>query len=253
MKKKIKSFWDNRSGKNLFAGSNNTDIDIFETKYIASQINKGKTILDVGCGNGIFLKRLQKIKKYKKGGGIDFSKGMIKSAKKFKLKNTTFKVIDVTKKKELNQITKKFDVIITKRSLINIKTNYKQLKILDYLGNFLKKNGKILSCENSKNALDKINKIRVREKLPKIKEPWHNTYFDDRKIKKQKFKNIKLIKFHEFTSTYYFISRIINAVLAKKKREKVFNKSVNMLGMHLDQNLIPNFSQNKVYEFKKKK
>ena len=139
MRKKIKNFWENRAQKNLLAGSNDVDLDIFETNYIASQINKEQKILDVGCGNGIFFKRLIKIKKYKEGVGIDFSKGMIKAAKNFRLKNTTFKVIDVTKKSELKKLTEKFDIIITKRSLINIKTNSRQIQILDFLGNFLEK------------------------------------------------------------------------------------------------------------------
>ena len=39
--------------------------------------------------------------------------------------------------------------------------------------------------------------------------------------------NIKFVKFHEFTSTYYFISRIINALWAKNEKEKIFNKSIN--------------------------
>ena len=252
MKKKIKIFWENRSQKKFFAGSNDADIDIFETNYIASQMNKNKSIFDVGCGNGLLLKRLLVKKKYKNAIGVDFSKGMIKSAKKLRLKNTIFKVADITQKKDLSEINKKFDIIITKRSVIIIKKQSEQLKILDYLGNFLKRDGKILCCENSKDALDKINKIRLSEKLPKIKQPWHNTYFEDKKIKRYKFRNIKFVKFHEFTSTYYFISRIINALWAKNEKEKIFNKSINKLGMSLNQRLIPGFSQNKIYEFSKR-
>ena len=89
-------------------------------------------------------------------------------------------------------------------------------------------------------------------KLPKIIKPWHNTYFKDELIKKKKFKNLKFVKIHEFTSTYYFVSRIINAFLKKREKKKIFNKSINKLGMLLDQRLISGFSQNKIYEFKRK-
>ena len=126
------------------------------------------------------------------------------------------------------------------------------MKILDYLGNFLKKGGKILCCENSKNSLNKINKLRIKMNLKKIEKPWHNTYFDDAKIKRYKFKKIKLHKLHEFSSTFYFLSRIVNALVTKKENKKFFNRSINEVGMQLDQNLINGFSQNILYEFRRK-
>jgi len=252
MEKKIKTFWENRSQKKLLAGSNNASVDIFETNYISSQISKNKKILDVGCGNGIFLKRLLKIKKYKEATGIDFSGGMIKAAKRLNLSNTVFRIVDITNNSSLKKINEKFDVIVTKRALINISSHKRQLKILDYLGNFLKKGGKILCCENSRDSLKNINKVRKKIKLKKIDEPWHNTYFDDAKLKRYKFKNLKLHKVHEFASTFYFLSRIVNALVTKKENKSSFNKSINEVGMQLDQDLIKGFSQNIIYELRRK-
>ena len=103
--------------------------DLLETKYLSSLIRKNKSILDAGCGNGIFLKRIQKIVKYKKALGFDYSQGMIKYEKSQKLKKTDFYTIDFTKPNELEYIKSKFDYIITKRSLINIKNELEQTLI----------------------------------------------------------------------------------------------------------------------------
>ena len=60
MTKKIKKFWNNRSHKKNFAGSNTLLGDILETNYLTKIIKKNTTILDAGCGNGIFFSRLRK-------------------------------------------------------------------------------------------------------------------------------------------------------------------------------------------------
>ena len=65
MKNKIKKYWDKRSKNGLLAGSNTVLADLLEINYISSQIKKKRTILDAGCGNGIFLKRISKKTKYK--------------------------------------------------------------------------------------------------------------------------------------------------------------------------------------------
>ena len=60
MKKKIRSFWNSRAKNKLFAGSNTVLPDLLETDYLIKLIKKNKSVLDVGCGNGIFLERLKK-------------------------------------------------------------------------------------------------------------------------------------------------------------------------------------------------
>ena len=239
MKKKIKDYWNKRSKDKLLAGSNTVMPDLLETNFLISFIKKNKKILDIGCGNGIFLDRLSQKIKYKSALGIDYSDGMILEAKKRNLKRTKFELIDMTNKKQIKSINQKFDYIISKRSLINLNSFAEQTKVLESFSDLLNKNGRILCCENSLTALKNINYARKKINLKKIVAPWHNKYIDNAKLIKFKFKKIRLVKLHEFSSSFYFISRILNAFNSKVQNTKKFDKKLNKLSYLIDHSLVP--------------
>ena len=252
MKKKIKTYWNNRAKKKLLAGSNTTLPDILETNFLTSLIKPNKKILDVGCGNGIFLDRLRKKIRFKLALGLDYSETMISEAKKRRLKKAKFQVTDMTDQKQINFINQKFDYIITKRALINLTNFNQQIRVIENLSKLLKKSGRILCCENSSTGLKNINLAREGLKLKKIKVPWHNKYIENDKLIKFRFKNVKFLKLHEFSSSFYFLSRVLNAFDTKIKKKSKFDRNLNHLAFSIDQNLIPGYSQNVVFEFKKK-
>ena len=87
--------------------------------------------------------------------------------------------------------------------------------------------------------------------LQKIIKPWHNLYLDDKKIINYKYKKIRLIKIQELFSTYYFLSRIINAYQNKLNMlPSKYDDDLNLLGWKLPQDTTKGFSQLKLYQFK---
>ena len=250
MNDKILSFWNQRAKTKSLPGSNDKILYEYEKSYLASLLKKNKIILDVGCGDGHLLNFLHQKKIAKKSIGVDFSFDMIKKAKMRGLKNTKFYCLDMKKINNLKKITKlKFDYIITLRSIINVKNTNKQKKIVESFAQFLKSNGKILCCEPSKLANEKINLKRKKFGLKEICAPWHNLFTDDKSFIKQK--KIKIVKIHNFTGTYYFMSRIINAVVNKVgKTEPKNNDKINKIAMTLDQSVFSEYSREKIYEFK---
>lgn len=257
MKKNSNNFWNNRALNKKLPGSNDPFLDFFETKKIISllKIKKNLNILDIGCGSGELLQKINKNKKINRGVGIDFSNKMILKAKrKNKSRKIKYYNIDMNKIDDIRKYENiKFDYIITKRAIINVLSRKKQLKVINNLGNFLKTSGSALLCECSRDDQININKIRSLYNLKPINPPWHNLYFSDSVLKNHKVKKMKLVKIHDFSSTFYFVSRIINALDKKMlKKNAKFNDNINKIGWMLDSNLIKGYSQTKIYQYTKK-
>jgi ubiquinone/menaquinone biosynthesis C-methylase UbiE len=255
-KKENYNFWVSRLKKkeNLVC-TNDILLDRIEENQIINRIENNKTILELGCGNGLILKRLIKNKKIKKYYGTDFVKELINICiKKYKSKKINFQTLDMTLlDKKTFKI--KYDYIITKRAIQNILSTKLQLKTIDNIGYFLKKNGKMILVESSINAQNNINKVRKNFNLAKIIPPFHNLFFNDNKVRMYNFKNVKLVKIDNFSSSFYFTSRIIYALYAKifLKKQPFYNHPLNIIASMLDAKLIKeDFSQIKTYIFKKK-
>jgi len=255
-KKENYNFWVSRLKKNEnLVCTNDIVLDRIEEDQIINRINNNKTILELGCGNGLILKRLIKNKTIKKYYGTDFVKELIDICiKKHKSKKIDFQNLDMTLINK-NTFKTKYDYIITKRAIQNILSSKLQLQTIDNAGYFLKKNGKMILVESSITAQNNINKLRKKFYLPKIFPPFHNLFFNDNKVRMYNFKNVKLIKIDNFSSSFYFISRIIYALYAKifLKKKPLYNHPLNIIASTIDAKLIrEDFSQVKTYIFKKK-
>ena len=256
LKQKNYNFWLNRlnlKNSNLVC-SKDERLSNFENDFMIKCLKPNKSILEIGCGNGVLLKKLIKKKKVKYYLGTDFVKELIdRNKKKIKRKNIDFDQLDMTVVKS-DTFNKKFDYIISKRAVQNVLSQKLQLKAIDKLGIFLKKNGLMLLMESSRTAQKNLNRYRKIFNLHKIVPPWHNLFLDDNLIKKHKFKNVKLIKIENFSSSFYFITRIIYAAYAKMKNKKVdFINPLNLIATSIDSKILKeDFSQIKIYIFKKK-
>ena len=201
-KQKNYNFWLDRLKKNKghLVCSKDVRLNNLENDFMVKNIKKNKSILEIGCGNAVLLKKLT-LKKPKYYLGTEFVR-------------------------ELTEYNKKT----------------------------LKKGGKMLLMESSINAQKNINKYRKIFNLHKITPPWHNLFLDDEILKKYRFKNVKLKKIENFSSNFYFITRIIYAAYAKLKNIKVnFTDPLNIIASSINKKILSeDFSQIKLYVFIKK-
>ncbi len=135
---------------------------------------KGGSILDVGCGEGVFLERLDP-KSYSKYVGVDISQEAINRAGIKKNKNIFFIREDVYNFKT----TETFDAIIFSEMLYYLDMN-KILNFMNKYENYLKKDGIfIVSMINNKNTetirkmLEKVYPILDKTEINNItKHSW---------------------------------------------------------------------------------
>tara|TARA_B110000046_G_scaffold29575_1_gene31121 strand:- start:5488 stop:6252 length:765 start_codon:yes stop_codon:yes gene_type:complete len=254
MEERLK-FWDNRANLGYKAGSNDEILKTIEVNEIKKYINNNVKVLEIGCGNGITAIELAKSFNIDIL-AVDYSPKMIANAKlllskesSVNLKNRIkFEVLDV---RDFSKITEKYDIVISERVLINIDSHEEQLKIINRIYNILSSKGKFIMCESSKQGLEMINIEREKFELPRIEMPWHNNYIDDERLQNDLKKiNLKLSKINHFSSTYYFLSRIIYAHYANENKLTLdYNSIINQMSYKLP--VYGKFSQTKIWEWEK--
>ena len=216
----IKKYWDERASFGFNAGTNDSILKKIEISKLKEYVKTGMKILDLGCGNGVTA--IDIASNYDVSiSAYDYAPKMVEQAminkKNAKLKGTiNFELGDI---KDVDKIKETYDLIYTERVLINLSNWIEQMNSIKAIIKLLKSKGIYLMCENSQDALDRLNEFRLKANLEKIIPPWHNRYFLEKEIKKISINDAKLIKVEPFTSTYYFVSRIINAWESKSSNK----------------------------------
>ena len=231
----IRAFWNARAGLGQWAGTRDIIAKQLEIEAISAYVRDGMHILDVGCGNGITA--IEIARRYSVDViGIDFAKEMVTAAagmaKKQRLKGSVrFQVGDV---RNLSSFSVKFDLIYTERTLINLPDWPAQQEAIISITSLLVNGGLYVMCENSQDGLDKINSLRELVGLPQITPPWHNRYFRDAELQATAFPGVKLEGISYYSSTYYFLGRVVNAWLAAQDgQEPQYEAPVNQLALRL--------------------
>lgn len=220
---KIRQYWEERAKKAQLNPNATTD-DVYlrelEIKTFIETIRKQKKrdiyILDLGCGDGFTTIRIAKELSNIRFIGVDYSVNMIANAN-LRLKNekdselkarVEFKTGDATKiSKQFNLET--FDVVISSRCLINLKSSRKQYDTISQISKILKNKGKYISIENFKDGNKELNDLRNKLGLKRIPIRWHNKYFELKVYLNQTRKFFRDIEIINFSSSYYYATRVI--------------------------------------------
>ena len=231
-------FWDERAKLSDLAGTNDFVLKEIEMKTLLSYCSRGDSILDLGCGSGTaafyILDKLDVSIT-----GMDFSSKMIAEAQRtaqekgYDQEKLNFYVNDIRDVKELEKAEKRYDIVMTERVLINLDNWQEQKDAINGIISLLKPGGIYLMCENLKEGLDNLNKVRVSIGLDDIQKPWHNRYICKNEV--QEIDSAELIEFRDFTAGYYFLSRVVNAHLAKlQDSNPSYDSPINLLAESLD-------------------
>lgn len=232
---KVNQFWEDRSKLGEKSGSNDFLLKSLEQQLILDIISPDSSVLEIGCGNGDTLIKLAE-KNNCTGIGFDYTEGMINSATSASLeRGTSSKVTFKTGKiPGLPSEVGQFDYVLTERCLINLDSHESQHKAFLEIMNHVKVGGYYLMIESFIQGLDRTNDLRARLNLERINPPWHNVFMDENLVAKWESDAHYLEKIVPFSSTYFFLSRVVYAALAQQTGEELrYDSEINLLSCQL--------------------
>lgn len=230
-----KEFWNGRAQNGEFAGTNDLNIKRIELFELEKYFNDDLTVLEVGCGNGESAEYFAS--KFKISiDATDFAERMVAAAsERVELRNNLlgevrFEVADIRN----YETHVKYDLIYSQRALINLDSWAEQQLAIIKILSWLKPGGRFVMCENSLDGLSQINYYRKALGLEDIPPPWHNQYFIEAEIAALRVTGVVLEEVVPISSTYYFLSRVVNAALAAQKGETpAYDSPINLLALGL--------------------
>ncbi len=247
----VRAYWNSRAGLGKWAGTQDLIAKELELNTIAEFVRPGMKVLDAGCGNGVAA--IEIARRFQVDiTAIDYAADMVGAASQTAateplVGTIQFREGDVT---NLHGLPRDFDLIYTERVIINLPDWETQKRAIAELAGLLRVGGVYAMVENSQNGLDKINALRQQVGLQPVLVPWHNRYLKDSELQTLSIQGVTLEKVIFHSSTYYFLSRVVNAWLAAREgKEPDYDSPVNELALQLP--AIGDLGQGRVWVWKR--
>lgn len=216
--KNIRDHWDSRAISESYKASWEDYYMLQkEIDEISKHINGHEYICDFGCNNGFTDFQLLSTFNNIKIDGIDYSEELIKKARETLnasncISRVNFYIGDILKTDTYPD--KRYDIVLAKRTLINLENSENQIVALSNLKKILKEDGKIILSEAVEENWERLNRLRGEFGLPSLSQPWHNKYLDKQVID-HIYKNFVVEIDYDYSSSYYIISRAIHPLIKK--------------------------------------
>ncbi|WP_024517808.1 class I SAM-dependent methyltransferase [Bradyrhizobium sp. Tv2a-2] len=197
------------------------------------------TILDVGCGDGMTTLELARHFPDARFLGIDFSPSMIEAARSNLAVQPDLGARVAFSSGDARDLkgavgNQKYDAIITNRCLINIPEPEGQFLALKEIADHLSDAGLFLGSENFIGGQIELDRLRNLMNLPKIPIRWHNLYLDETSFLDECKKHFSSATLENFTSSYYYATRVIYSALCKIENSPVdYEHPIHRVAMQL--------------------
>lgn len=233
------AFWDERSSLGETAGTNDFVLSRIEQSFLVARVPRASRVLDIGCGNGSSLLKLVSQSECT-GVGFDFSMAMVNAAKE---KAAALGVGDEVQwyQRRVPPVPLEwgaFDCAYSQRCFINVTDRELQKQAVLSVAETLVPNGVYLMVECFNEGAEETNLLRRRLGLDPLEAPWHNLFFDLHEVKSWSTPNFFVEDVVHLSSTYHFLSRVINAKLAADSGAPLrYDDPINLLAAELPQNI----------------
>lgn len=165
-------------------------------------------LADFGCGDG--YDTLQFSKYATKSVGYDYSKEMIKRAKKRENISLRFEKIDLINE----SVQGTYELTISKRFIINLGEWSIQSECIEKINDVLVSGGVFLFLECFRQGLNTVNFHINKLGGKSLEQPLHNTYLDYDKTIKYMMSYFDILEIIDF-STYFFLTRCVSPFIVE--------------------------------------
>ncbi|MEO0249309.1 MAG: class I SAM-dependent methyltransferase [candidate division WOR-3 bacterium] len=248
---KKQEFWNTRAPLGETSGTNDFVLKDLELKLIHAEVPTYSTVLDAGCGNGATLVSLA-LRNNCRGVGIDFSNEMIKHAKDAAIEGGVSDRISFLEGRieEFPDLGQEFDVVLTERSLQNLNSAEAQHRAFLTIMRKLRPGGIYLMIESFIQGVNKTNGFRQVLGLDPISPPWHNLFLDEEIVQTWETSTFRLEAVNHFSSTYYFLSRVVYAKIAADNGDTLrYDSPINLIGKALPP--VGDFGPTRLYKWRR--
>ncbi len=254
MSERIREFWDLQAVENagsLAATTPDVWLRRLEAATLIGALEKlalppGARIADMGCGDGHTILQLASQFSDFIFTGFDYAPQMIETARAQLAASgglggrVRFIAGDVNDP-AASIGADRLDVAMTDRCLINLETSAAQYAAIERIAGTLKPGGVYLAIENFHEGQDAMNAARAAMGLPAIPVRWHNHFFHEAEFRSQAARHFASVTFHEFSSAYYYATRVIYAAMCwMQGAEPDYNHEIHQLAVRLPE--MGNFS-----------
>ncbi len=187
-------------------------------------------LADVGCGNGeASVRYAQKVRECI---GLERSSYMRSEAERrsvaANVTNLTFREFDILESPIPDGT---FDAVVSQRMLINLASWDDQMQGIRNLHRMLKVGGRAILIENTNDAFQAMNQVRVDLGLAPVPQHWHNRFFDYEEFTSFISGRFQLLEFRHF-GLYYLLTRVYTQLFAsfegwgtQAKKDPIFAKA----------------------------
>ena len=248
----IREFWDQQAetyGTDMRAVMPDQLLKGLELRALRDALDPTKPTLEAGCGNAVNLLPLAETFTGALT-GFDYSNKMIDAARQAVAEagrtDIHLHVADIL---DPLGFLGSFSQVYTVRCLINLPDLDLQLRAAGNLLELVEAGGRLALLECTQQGLANLNAMRAHVDLPAIENHWHNLYLDEAAFlagMKEKAVHVETVK---FSSLYYLISRVFNALLTPPGESPDYLAEVNRIAARLPS--VGDFGPHQLFIFEK--
>jgi len=230
LSKPIQQYWDAEAHR-LAPDAISTHRDRHQSRLevdalaarLAHRTHRGR-LLEIGCGNGYAMDHFAD--RFRVCVGVDYSHTFLRNVHPRHRRCQSSAVVLPFK----NAV---FDVVLSKRCLINLPSWTLQRDAIIDVHRVLKPHGTFLMLEATQQGYDALNHLRELVGLAPIAVVWHNHPLDEAQLNRLIAEYFHVRIRERILNLYYFISRIVHPLLVAPY-EPGYDAHINTVARHLE-------------------